>query len=198
MTEVQLLSDVNTWVGIGIAFVGAAISGREGAKHVATTGRDWFRARVLRRPTIIVPSDSGHAQIALGVELSAHGDAWRADGPLEEKVELLRGRIAGVEGRLGELKRQTASDLAAIRRDVTELEQQLRGEHAQLLHSLDAADVESARVDARGLPIIAWGILLSGAPSQLASLPFHLGWIFPVLGIGVTALLLISVAPQRR
>ena len=53
---------------------------------------------------------------------------------------------------------------ARLRRDVSEL-------HT----GLQRRDVEAARIDARGLPILAVGVVLSGIPDELAMIPLGLG-----------------------
>lgn len=69
-------------------------------------------------------------------------------------------------------------------------------EHARLRSDIDATDREGARINARGLPVIGWGILLTAAPAQLAAVPW-LGWLVLVLGITATAVAGIDALRNR-
>jgi len=55
----------------------------------------------------------------------------------------------------------------------------LRAETAELRRLLEEREHRAARIDARGLPVV----VLSGIPDQLASIPYGIGWVAPVLGI---------------
>ncbi len=76
------------------------------------------------------------------------------------------------------------------------MQESLRSDIAELRQQLAERDHEGARIDARGLPVIGFGILLSGIPDELASIPWGLGWVFPILGLG--AGVAAALTPYRR
>ena len=64
------------------------------------------------------------------------------------------------------------------RQVVAELKRTLEQKTAELRLLVEEKERESAQIDARALPVVGFGILLSGIPEELASISFGLGWIF--------------------
>jgi uncharacterized protein (DUF58 family) len=62
----------------------------------------------------------------------------------------------------------------------------MRRENAELRFYVEANSQEAARIDARGLPVVAVGILLTAAPEQLAAIPW-VGWAVLVFSISLAA-----------
>jgi hypothetical protein len=65
-----------------------------------------------------------------------------------------------------------------------ELKRTLEEKTAELRLLVEEKERESAQIDARALPVVGFGILLSGIPEELASIPFGLGWIFLIVDVG--------------
>jgi hypothetical protein len=63
---------------------------------------------------------------------------------------------------------------------------------------LEEREQESARIDARGLPVVGFGILLSGVPDELAAIPFPFGWALPAVGVGAAAVAIGHWWRERR
>jgi hypothetical protein len=57
-------------------------------------------------------------------------------------------------------------------------------------------DEQLARIDARGFPVIAAGIFLSGVPEDLAHFLYPLGWLWVV--IAVTVCVGVSISAWRE
>jgi hypothetical protein len=69
-------------------------------------------------------------------------------------------------------------ETASRERVVAELSRTIKEETAKLGRLLEEREQESARIDARGLPVVGFGILLSGVPDELAAIPFPWGGYF--------------------
>lgn len=209
MDELSLLADVNKWVGVSIALVGSFVVAPDGGRLLwgslgTTLRRQGNRARAtlarmlpfLRRDATARPATIGvTASVPQATAVTSSGRAWRPTAPVDERIEALRQHITEVEGRLNTtagLLRQETSDRAAA---VAELDRTLKADLAELRRLLDEKDRDAALIDARGLPVIGFGILLSGVPETLASIPWHLGWLFPALGVAAAT---VALAPTVR
>lgn len=128
--------------------------------------------------------------------LTVSGRAWHPTASVDERIEALHQHITEVEGQLIEVSQQLSQETSKRERALAELEAGLRAETAELRRLLEEQEHRAARVDARGLPVIALGIVLSGIPDQLASIPYGIGWVAPVLGIA--AAVAAGVPPGGR
>jgi hypothetical protein len=91
------------------------------------------------------------------------------------------------------------SQEASDRKDaIAEPHQTLKAEAAELRRLLDTKDHETAAIDARGLPVIGFGIVLSGVPEALASIPWYLGWLLPAAGLGATIVMVVHTVKAHR
>lgn len=201
MNDPGLLSDVNRWVGVVIALVGSVVVAPGGTGLLRRSATDWMRRRkhqlrglltrflpFLRRDvTIHAAGATGVTSASGGATAIVSGRAWQPGASVDERIEALRQHITEVEGRLNEVTRTLREETESRERAVAELKRTLEEETVELRRLLEKRERESARIDARGLPVVGFGILLSGVPDKLASIPFGLGWIFPVLGVGAAA-----------
>jgi hypothetical protein len=133
-----------------------------------------------------------------GAVLSAEGWAWPAGAPADERLEALRQHLIEVEGRLNEVRRQLRDETHAREQSVAELERRIRGELEQLQQSIISRDQQSARIDARGLPVIAAGIVLSGLPDDLAGFLYPLGWLWVIITVVVSVGVSVSAWRDTR
>ncbi len=202
MNDLGLLSDLNRWVGVVIALVGSFVVAPSGAVLLWRSATDWLRQRkhqlrsqlarflpFLRRDvTIHATSAAGAASGALGsLTATGSGRAWHPDEPVDERIDALRQHITEVEGRLNEVIRKLREETASREQLGAELTRTLQEKTVELRRLGEEKERESAQIDARGLPVVGFGILLSGVPEKLATVPFGLGWMFPILGLGAAA-----------
>lgn len=197
MADASLLSDVNRWVGVGIAVVGAVVVAPSGTRLLVRSAWVWLRRQGARtrgqlarflpflRRDLNVQGVTASIGVGLGGvgTLTVSGRAWHPTASVDERIEALHQHITEVEGRLNEVSQQLSQETSKRERALAELEAGLSAETAKLRRLLEEQEHRAARVDARGLPVIALGIVLSGIPDQLASIPYGIGWVAPVLGI---------------
>jgi hypothetical protein len=198
MNNLGLLSDLNRYVGVALAVVGSVAVAPSGTVLLWHSAMDWLRQRkyqlrdhlarflpFLRRGGTIYPASATDAASAFeSITAAVSARAWHPDAPVDERIEALRQHITEIEGRLNEVTRKLRDETASRERVVAELKRTLEEKTAELHRLGEEKERESAQIDARALPAVGFGILLSGIPEELASIPFGLGWIFPILGAG--------------
>jgi hypothetical protein len=142
----------------------------------------------LRRHMQVHVTDAAAGADLVGVAtLTATGAVWPGDAPMPEQIEALRRRVAEMEEQLQRLAQQLREEVSLREQAVVELQSALQQGRTRLEGLLEVRERQSARIDARGLPVIAAGIVLSSGPDELASIPYGIGLVFTILGIGVLA-----------
>ena len=198
MNNLGLLSDLNRYVGVALAVVGSVVVAPSGTVLLWHSTTDLLRQRkhqlrdqlarflpFLRRDgTVHAASATGGASAFGIITATVSGRAWQPDAPVNERIEALRQHIIEIEGWLNEVTRKLTEETASREQVVAELRQTLEEKTAELRRLIEDKERESAQIDARALPAVGFGILLNGIPEELASIPFGLGWIFPILGAG--------------
>jgi hypothetical protein len=86
-----------------------------------------------------------------------------------------------VDRQVDELARTVSEETTNRERQVAELHRWLDEAASETRRMFDELAEEGARIDARALPIIGLGIVLSGMPDEVAALP--LGWLCPSVGL---------------
>ena len=207
-----MLAGVNQFVGVGVAVVGLVVTAPSGTKKLFVSTSGWLQRRgnqvhhhlarllpFLRRDaTLQGTSAVGTAMATFGAVASAEGWAWPAGSPADERIEALRKHLMEVEGRLNEVRRQLRDETRAREQSLTELERRIRVELGQLQQSIISRDQQSARIDARGLPVVAAGIVLSGLPEELAGFLYPLGWLWVFVAVAMAVGVSVSAWRDAR
>jgi len=137
-----------------------------------------------RNQSVRVADVAGSASLAAVGTVSASARAWHPAAPVDERIEALRTYVTEVEGRLNQLDHRFSLEIWDRKQAVGDLDRKLNQEVSELHLLLASKEQQTARIDSRGLPVIAAGIFLSGVPEALASaLPWGLSWLFPVVGV---------------
>lgn len=202
MADHALLVHVNSGVGVVVAVVGAVIAapggtklllGSLGQKAVAAVRRlcEWVARLlpVLRKRRLIREAREGTvAGDTASLTVSApSGRLWIPSESVDKRIEALRTYLQAVEAKLAAVERLLDKETAARTGAVDRLDATLQRAIADLWRALAEQEHKTARVDARGLPVIAVGIVLSGLPELLAHWIYPLGWIWPLFAIVVAA-----------
>jgi hypothetical protein len=198
MNDPSLLSDLNRYVGVALAVVGSVVVAPRGTVLLWRSVTDWppqrkqqlrgQLARFLpfwRRDVTIHAASAGGVSAFGSATATVSARAWHPNAPVDERIEVLRQHITELEGRLNEVTGKLREETASREQVVTELKRTLEEKTAELHRLVQEKERENAQIDARGLPIVGSGILLSGIPDVLASIPFGLGWMVPILGVGL-------------
>ncbi len=198
MNSLCFLSDLNRWVGVATAVVGSVVVAPSGTILLWRSTTDWLRQRkhqlrdrlarflpFLRRDVTIHARSATDAASAFdSVTATVSARAWHPDAPVDERIEALRQHITEVEGRVNEVTRKVREETASREQVAADLKRTLKEKTVELRRLGEEKERESAQIDARALPVVGFGILLSGIPDEIASIPFGLGWVFPILGAG--------------
>jgi uncharacterized protein YlxW (UPF0749 family) len=88
---------------------------------------------------------------------------------VEARFEVVRKEIADLRQDLEEHKKQLAAWRSDLAQRVDAVDSKLQAAMTALIRRLDNEAHKAARIDARGLPLIGLGIILTGTPDGLAN-----------------------------
>jgi len=124
VADASLLSDVNRWVGVGIAVVGAVVVAPSGTRLLVQAAWVWLRRQGVRtrgqlarflpflRRDVNVQGVTASIGIGLGSvgTLTVSGRAWHPTAPVDERIDALHQHITEVEGLLNEVSQQLSQE----------------------------------------------------------------------------------------
>lgn len=185
------------WSGVAIGFLAALLVSPSGAQRLA---RDlsaplqaaWVAVllRLGRRRVIAAEAHltaSSTLTVGGGGQVQVVGEAWSDEEPVERKVDRLRSQIEQVRQQVRALGAEVQGEQKALRRDLEQLQSVLSEELRTLRDLLQEQADEAQRIDARALPVIGLGVVLSGLSIDvgqswlLASPLLALGWMVALL-----------------
>lgn len=110
---------------------------------------------------------------------------WDANAPVGEKVALLRQHVVRLESEIQQVRTDVRKERREREEAISKLERALRDDLQSVQAALHEHRQRAAEIDARGLPLIGWGILLPGVPEQhLVAVPL-LWWLVVVAGVAL-------------
>lgn len=185
-----------TWAGVTVAIIGACEAAPAGSVAAWRAGRR--RAHQLRaRLAALIPRLRSNAHItgaaAAAVTSAAPagtvdvGAPWNDSAPLFEKIASLRQDVQRLDKSIGASEQRSRERVDSLRTDHDRAITELRSAQAAIVRRLDEMETREAQTDARGIIVIAGGILLTGLAAQLA--------IHPLLGLAVV---LVVIAAAGR
>ncbi|RCG19104.1 hypothetical protein DQ384_38145 [Sphaerisporangium album] len=186
LREAAILTQVNKFVGVAIALIGAFIVAPDGASRILQISGTRIRSRVnrFRRSTQKITlqglSEEGRASDAMSVQKNNY--PWMSDAPIDERIETLHRYIIDLEKRLNDTMSAVSQERGAREEALTELNRTFTARLDELHRLLQEKERQTATIDARGLPVIGFGVVLSGIPEALAEIPLHVGWALPFAG----------------
>ncbi|MGR6923102.1 hypothetical protein ACU635_53360 [[Actinomadura] parvosata] len=196
LTEAAVLTQVNKWVGVIIAFVAALVVAPDGTRLLLSRSATWVRSQIdrYRRPRekVIQIGAVGEGSTLGSLSVTLTGHAWRPDDPVDDRIEALRAYIVDVESRLNQAKQEIAQERSAREEAIAELTAIFQAKLEELHQLLKEKDQRTATINARAIPVIGAGIFLNGVPEALAQIPLHLGWMLPFLGFGAMVAALVG------
>lgn len=196
------LHDVVRWMGVLLAFEGAALTAMD------TTLRlfDWLGGVLVdgwkllwsalvsiipglshprRHALAIGGSILGHASVS--GKATVHPAPWPDNGTLDEKVEHLRHRLQALDDALARLRSHVTWMEDELRALIDEMRQDLEERIDAVQQEQRAERSRGMRLDAHGVPITLAAIVLTAVPDVIAALPLRLGWQVVPGTIAVTA-----------
>ncbi len=181
------------WTGMAVGVAGALVVAPRAPGHICRAAVKWgqrtarkvFGKRPVRHQT------SAHQGIH--GEGSVNGEGVKGP-PLnpstEQLMEYLLEQVAKNRDQIRALERKQERDHGAVTQEVAELTAELRRSDQALRRLREQDKAEDDQVDARGLPLIALGIILTVIPDGLAD-------VVPGLGVAlivVSWLLILGLA----
>lgn len=201
LTEAAVLAQVNKVVGVIIAMIGAIVAAPDGALLLYRSFTARVRAMINKFRNRSTPaakvSGSFHGTLP-AMTMTASGRVWRPDDPIDARIDALRAHISDVEGRLSETRNALNQERDARESAIAELGRDLHARLDELHQLLQEKERQMATIDARGLPVIGFGILLSGVPEFLAELPRIIGWALPFAGFAWMVVAVLDSVRRRH
>lgn len=192
MADSSVLVDVDKYVGSGIALIGALVASPDGTRWF--TKRIWSTVSQVWRRGPAVHHVFSNDTLTLRDSASATVTrAWPAGETVEQRIERLRIWVALAEETAREVGDKLQAHAVESEQALATLTRTHEADVQELRELIEAQGHTAARIDGRALPVIGWGILLSGIPEALAGIPWGIGWFFPVFGLGITGPVLYSV-----
>ena len=154
----------------------------------------------LRRNVTVHPLSAavGSASGGVGWIGTASGKA-PPNGPVEEQVRLLWDELDSVREDLSKLRSDTHTRDKEIERTVAALDQKIRQQHQDLLMLFRESEQQQTEFNARALPLIGFGIVLTAVADWLAQWPWvNLIVVAVVVLLSVRVLAPIAVRGWRR
>lgn len=192
LLDTAFLTWLNKGTGVAVAFVGALV--------VSPDGTLWFVRRLRTKLSRWRRRHHhGHLELSGTATISTAGYAvvirsWREDTPTKEQLEKLRNWIIDVEHSIGRVKSDLDKHKTETKKALEEAASKYEVGLKELRSLIQQMEASEARIDGRALPVIGWGILLSGIPELLAKSAWA---TYPLCLVGIVAMFLVSMSVIR-
>jgi hypothetical protein len=213
LTDTLVLEQFLKWSGVVLALVGTVVTTPSGTRHALHSVKQLILRRLdrvrsslarfipfLRRNIHVQVADSIGVTSGTGT-VTARGHAWEPNGTNEAKIAHLYAYVVSVEQQLDAAVVQMSQRADGLDARLNEIHQRLESATNSLKQEFSKRDESSKRIDATGLPMLGFGVVLSGVPNELASIPW-LGWICFAVGVlilvGLTVVSIRSGAWRER
>lgn len=206
----ETLADITRYIGVSVAFVGAVVVSPAGTALLVRSLAAQVRRRAevvrgrlgkwipwFRRTHTLEVHDAAHGHSAGSLSLSGTGRGWQPDASPEEKIERLRQWFEELATRLQKTEQGIREERDARSQAISEVTAELRAVSETLQAEIAASETRSAMTDARALPVVGLGVVLSGIPEVFASLPVVL-WGLVMAASVVIAVGVVRLAARDR
>lgn len=198
------LSDVTEaqWIvvaGVVTALAGSLVAAPDGARLILRevfSGTAQALGWVFRRRRVVRQSMSTGFSSTFNVGANLTGDVTRKAGrPFMEQIERLWEVTDSLQRQISEVRQEMPQIEARLSSDLQAASGELRSALAKLTERVEEQERQAVRIDARGLPLVGLGIVLTGIPNYLAA------WVWPGWSVvAITAVLVfwLAILPLTR
>jgi hypothetical protein len=190
------LADHIRWAGVVIAVIGAFEAAPAGTARILQGLRQagrWLRRKVaklvryLRRPPAFISAAGSSTMKGKALLGEAEtGVPWDPAASVEDRLTSLHERDEQLAQQIVKTDARSLDRTSALRRELQQATESIRGDHARLVDRLGLAEERAATGDARAIWVVGAGIVLTGIPGELA--------LWPPLGVAaVVAALALAV-----
>lgn len=186
------LTDVINWVGVAVGVLGAVI--------VAPSGFSEFVRKIIAGVRRFIPSKpksvnvSAGAASAFATAMQGYAHVGMPTGLADhELLQYLTKRVDELSRTLLDVQKESDDRHGELKRAISRIEVGGKRSEAEIRKLISDSELQSAQFNARGLPLIAASIVMTGPTGILAEcVPF--GWACVAGGIG---LMIYGVWPWR-
>jgi hypothetical protein len=186
------LTDVINWVGVAVGVLGAIVVAPSGFSEFARKIVTGARRFLPSKPKNVTVSAGTASAFAAAMQGYAHVGMPTGLGD-HELLQYLVQRLDELSKTLLDVQKQADDRHRQIKREISRIESSGKRSESEILRMISDSERQSAQFNARGLPLIAAGTVMTGPASILAEcVPF--GWVCVAGGIG---LVIYGVWPWR-
>jgi hypothetical protein len=175
------LTDVINWVGVAVGVLGAVI--------VAPSGFSEFARQLLAAARRILPrrtkNVTASANLTVPIKLKARGYGHvtiSANVSDHELVHQLMLRVDELGKTMVDVQQEFDRRHDELGREIRQIKVGGQRSEAEIRKLISERELQNAKFNARGLPLIALGIVMTG-PTGILAESAPVGWIFVALGI---------------
>lgn len=186
------LTDVINWVGVTVGVLGAVIVAPSGFSELLRKIVASVRRFLPRKPKNVNVSAS--VASAFATAMQGYGHVGMSAGLADhELLQHLAQRVDELSRTLLEVQKQSDDRHGELKREISRIEISGKQSETEIRELINANELRNAQFNARGLPLIAAGTVMTGPAGILAEcVPF--GWACVAGGIG---LMIYGVWPWR-
>jgi hypothetical protein len=204
------------WVGVAIAILGVIVGTPEAAmmigrvtiraigEAVRWVGRRiidvWSRLRGRRSVTVQVgPAALGFGGVLGTAKITASGRVWPSSGTDADKIEALHALAEQLETQIRDLRNDHAARLDNLAAQLNDANTEHRNVVAAHREEHRRAKRTAVEIDARGIPVIGAGIVLTRLPDYaLEWWGDAFGWAVIAISVAVTFAMVFGAENARR
>ena len=183
------------WAGVAMAIVGSVVAAPSGgllivqqtAAGVRSVSR-WLAGKLPFRRHAVPAPGLVHGQAGIGVRFDIRAEGLAIPGaatPTEEQLEMLWKEISRLHRKIGDVTEDARRRHSELAGSLQSAASELQTAHQDLRSRWEEEKRRSVHIDARGLPLIGLGILMTGVPDGLAAWDWF-GWLVTAVAVILT------------
>jgi cytochrome c556 len=174
------MTDLINWVGVGTGVVGALVVAPSGVRElVRQVGAGARRMLPNKRgESVVALAGVASGSATLGIATVRAGIS--EDAPIASQVAQLVQSVNQLNADLNRARQDFSEEDDKLRQEIGRIEQNLRQTDKDIRQLIDAAERQEARFNARGLPLIALSIPMTG-PTNILAENAVVAWSFVVV-----------------
>lgn len=177
------LDNICRFVGISVSVIATVLTAPDAWRSLLLEAKQGVRKRlndiqrlaglarqrlvrmIRRRPDPVVHHvPTAKATTSFGLITTALGFRWQPTASIDEKVDMLHNEVERIRLDVGSFKLRFQGTTNELSETIADVLDQLTELQRQIKHAQDS----QLRVNAKAIPLLTFGVLLSGAPGFLA------------------------------
>jgi hypothetical protein len=188
----EALTNLINWVGVSTGVIGALVVAPSGPVELGRKGVELGRLIVAaarrvfwKKPGESVTARAGVATASAAVDTLVVRKQISEDAPIADQVALLAQFIGELREDLIKTRQELGAEVTKLREEIGRVEQSVHQTDKSIRQQITAAERKQADFNARGLPLIALSIVMTGPANLLAEWAWLAWLLIGLAGISV-------------